>query len=222
MAQINKKTSILLADDHEVVRRGVRGLLQAQGSFQVVGEAANGRKALELAQKLRPNVAILDIGMPEMDGLEVTRRIRESVPETNVLILTMHESDEMVRQVLNAGAHGFVLKSDLAHCLLKVIRAVARSEISLTPKVSEIVLNGFMNIGKSTVCKGDSQAQPTAREVEIIRLLASGNSNKQVAETLGITVKTADTYRSRIMLKLHFHSVSDLVRFAVRENFIKA
>jgi DNA-binding NarL/FixJ family response regulator len=222
MTRNTKKIGILLADDHEVVRRGVRGLLDAQRGLQVIGEAADGREAVEMAMKLKPNIAIVDIGMPELDGLEVTRKIRKTIPETRVLILTMHESDEMVRQVMEAGARGFVLKSDLAYCIVKVVKAISDGEFSFSPKVSQIMLNGFLNAGKRSSRSDNSQSRPSPREVETIRHLAAGKTNKEVAAALGITVRTVETYRARIMAKLDLHSMSDLVRYAFRHDLIEA
>jgi DNA-binding NarL/FixJ family response regulator len=208
---------ILLADDHEVVRRGVRAILKDQSAMQVVGEAVDGVEAVELATRLRPDVAILDIEMPRADGLVATRKIREIVPQTQILILTIHESDEVVRQALEAGARGLVMKSDLADRLGTAITAVARGEAFFTPKVTEIMLNGFLNTRNC-----NAQASPTPREIDTIRLLANGKANKEVAAALGITLKTAETYRARIMMKLNLHSLPDLTRYAIRQKLIES
>jgi DNA-binding NarL/FixJ family response regulator len=217
-----KKLRILIADDHGLVRRGARTLLQARHGWRVVGEAENGRAAVEKAIKLKPDVAIVDISMPELDGVEATRQIREAVPLTQVLVLTMHESDQMVQRALDAGAHGYVLKSDLTECLAKAVKAVSEGKRFLTPKVSEIVLDGFL--------KTRSQHQPgeragkrtTPREIEIIRLLAEGKTNKEIAALLGITVRTVETHRSKIMLKLGLHSLAELIHYAMRNEIISA
>ena len=220
MSSATRKLRILLADDHELVRRGIRELLQAHRSWKVVGQAANGVEAVEKAKKLRPDVAILDIGMPAMDGLEATRQLREAAPNTRVLILTMHDSDQMVRRVLEAGAKGFVLKSDLAAYLTRAVRAVSQDKVFLTPKVSEIVLNGFLNKEKIPTRRGGFQAQPTPRETEIIRLLGEGKSNKEIASALGITARTVETHRAKIMLKLGFHSIAELVHYAIHNQLV--
>src|SRR2546430_7793188 len=170
----NKDTlRIVVADDHELVRRGIRDLLLEQPDWKVVGEAVGGRKAIEMVKKLKPDIAIVDITMPDMDGLEVTRRIRDAARETQVLILTMHESDQMVRRVLEMGARGYVLKSDMAAHLVQAVRDLANGKISLTPKVSTMVLEGFLKGGESRQPE-NGHARPTPREVEIIRHLAEG------------------------------------------------
>jgi DNA-binding NarL/FixJ family response regulator len=220
MIRAGKKLRILIADDHELVRRGIRGLLRVQRVWKVAGEAANGREAGEKARKLKPDVIILDIGMPNLDGMEATRQIREAAPNTEILILTMHESNQMVRRVLEAGARGFVLKSDLAGHLVRAVKVVSKGKIYLTPKVSEIVLEGFLSKGTDLQRSQGSRLRPTPRETEIIRLLAEGKTNKMIAAELGITVRTVETHRSKIMLKLGLHSLTQLVHYAVRHNIV--
>ena len=222
MPRDTKKLRILIADDHEFVRRGVRGLLRVQRGWIVTGEAVNGQEAVEKAKQGKPDVAIIDITMPILDGLEATRQIREAVPNTNVLILTMHESDQMVRRVLEAGARGYVLKSDLAGHLVKAVKTVSQGKLFLTPKVSDIVLEGFLKAEKKPERTEHSQAQPTAREIEIIRLLAAGKSNKEIASSLGITVRTVETHRAKILSKLDIHSLADLIHYAIRHGIISA
>ena len=220
MIRASKKLRILIADDHELVRRGIRGLLRAQRGWKVAGEAANGLEAVEKARKLKPDVIILDIAMPILDGLEATRQIREAAPNTEILILTMHESNQMVRRVLEAGARGYVLKSDLAGHLVKAVKGVSRGKIYLTPKVSEIVLEGFLSKGTDSQQAQSSRFRPTPRETEIIRLLAEGKANKTIALELGITVRTVETHRAKIMLKLGLHSLTQLVHYAIRHNIV--
>ena len=205
-----------MADDHELVRRGIRGLLRARRGWTVVGEAMNGREAVEKANKLKPDVAILDISMPDLDGLQATRRIREAVPTTEVVVLTMHESDQMVRRVLDAGARGYVLKSDLATHLVKAVKDVCAGKMFLTPRVSDIVVRGFLATGEESDPTEHSEARPTPREVEIIRLLAEGKANKEIAAKLGITIRTVETHRAKIMLKLGLHSLAELIHYAIR------
>jgi DNA-binding NarL/FixJ family response regulator len=207
---------ILLADDHELVRHGIRGILKARPHWRVVGEAANGRFAVEKAKKLKPSIVIVDLEMPEMDGLEATRQIRKAVPNTRVLVLTMHQSDQMVRHVLEAGAQGYVLKSDVARQLVKAVESISRGKVFLTPKVSQIVLNGFLKANKDSKRDQNSQTKPTPREVQIIRLLADGKANKEIADALGITIRTVQTHRAKIMTKLGLHSITELVRYAFR------
>jgi DNA-binding NarL/FixJ family response regulator len=216
MTKATKPLRILVADDHELVRRGIRGLLRARRGWTVVGEAMNGREAVEKANRLKPDVAILDISMPDLDGLQATRRIREAVPTTEVVVLTMHESDQMVRRVLDAGARGYVLKSDLATHLVKAVKDVCAGKMFLTPRVSDIVVRGFLATGEESDPIEHSQARPTPREVEIIRLLAEGKANKEIAAKLGITIRTVETHRAKIMLKLGLHSLAELIHYAIR------
>ena len=216
MTKATKPLRILVADDHELVRRGIRGLLRARRGWTVVGEAMNGREAVEKANKLKPDVAILDISMPDLDGLQATRRIREAVPTTEVVVLTMHESDQMVRRVLDAGARGYVLKSDLATHLVKAVKDVCAGKMFLTPRVSDIVVRGFLATGEESDPTEHSEARPTPREVEIIRLLAEGKANKEIAAKLGITIRTVETHRAKIMLKLGLHSLAELIHYAIR------
>ena len=213
-----KQLRILIADDHGLVRRGARAVLRSRRGWRVVGEAANGREAVQKAKELKPDVAVVDIGMPELDGFEVVRQIRETVPETKVLVLSMHESDQMVRRALDSGARGYLLKSDLTECLAKAVEAVAEGKRFLTPKVSEIVLEGFLKT-KVPHQQGE-RARPTPREIEIIRLLAEGKSNKEIASQLGIAVRTVETHRAKIMLKLGLHSLAELIHYAMRHEII--
>ena len=215
-----KKLRILIADDHELVRRGARGVLHSRHGWRVVGEAANGRDAIEKTIKLKPDVAVLDISMPELDGVEVVRKIREAVPDTKVLVLTMHESDQMVQRALDAGAHAYILKSDLTGTLPKAVKAIAEGNRFLTPKVSEIVLEGFLKT-KNRPQQGErARARTTPRELEVIRLLAEGKANKEISALLGITVRTVETHRAKIMLKLGLHSLADLIHYALGHGII--
>jgi DNA-binding NarL/FixJ family response regulator len=212
---------ILIADDHEVVRRGLCALLQAQPDWQICGEAADGREALDKAQKLKPDVVILDIGMPSLNGLEATRQILKLNPQTRILILTLHDSDQVVREVLNAGARGFLLKSDAARDLVAAVEALRRDKTYFTSKVAAMVLEGFLKQGTpSAMAAPPTRGRLTPREREIVQLLAEGKSTKEVAVALGLSVKTAETHRSNIMRKLELHSVSDLVLYAVRNNIV--
>ncbi len=212
---------ILLADDHEVVRRGLCALLRAQPEWEVCGEASDGREAVDKALKLNPEVVILDIGMPNLNGLEATRQILKANPQIKVLILTLHDSDQIVQEVLNAGARGFLLKSDAARDLVAAVEALRRNKIYFTPKVASMVLQGYLrrdNTGAAP--ETPSRSRLTPREREIVQLLAEGKSSKEVAVALGLSVKTAETHRSNIMRKLELHSVTDLVLYAVRNNIV--
>jgi DNA-binding NarL/FixJ family response regulator len=215
-----KNLRILLADDHALIRRGARGLLQSRRGWRVVGEAANGTEAVEKAKKLKPDVAVVDISMPELDGVQVTRQIREAVPNTKVLVLTMHESDQLVQSALEAGAHGYVLKSDLTESLVEAVKDVAASKRSLAPKVSEIVLEGFLKARGPQRQAECVAARPTPRELEIIRLLADGKVNKEIAYELGIAVRTVEAHRAKVMQKLGFHSLADMIHYALLHGII--
>lgn len=212
---------ILLADDHEVVRRGLCSLLRAQPDWEVCGEATNGREAVEKALKLKPEAVILDLGMPSLNGLEATRQILKALPQTRVLILTLHDSDQVVQEVLNAGARGFLLKSDAARDLVAAVEALRRDKIYFTPKVASMVLDGYLRRNTpGAEAEISTRSRLTPREREIVQLLAEGRSSKEVAVVLGLSVKTAETHRSNIMRKLELHSVSDLVLYAVRNNIV--
>jgi DNA-binding NarL/FixJ family response regulator len=212
------RTRILIADDHEIVRRGLRAILETREDFEIVGEAANGREAVQLAAELSPDVVVMDISMPELNGLEAVRQIVKGPAETEVLVLTMHESEELIHEVLEAGARGYVLKSDTARQLLPAVDALSRHRPFFTSKASEVVLKGYL---EGTRPKGEPRRSLTAREREIVQLLAEGKSNKEVAATLHISIKTAETHRTNIMRKLDLHSVSELVRYAVRNHIIE-
>jgi DNA-binding NarL/FixJ family response regulator len=215
-----KELKILVADDHELLRRGVQEVLHSQRGWRVVAHAVNGREAVEKAIVFKPHVAVIDISMPQLDGFEVTRLIRTQIPKTKVVVLTSYESDQIVQRALDAGAHGFILKSDLADCLVKAVKSVSQGNLFLTPKVSEIVLEGLLKPGGQFPQSDPGRARITPRESEIVRLLAQGKTNKEIATLLGITVRTVETHRSKIMLKLGLHSVVELIHYAVRNGII--
>ena len=211
-----KNLRILIADDHGLVRRGARAVLRSRRGWRVVGEAANGREAVQKAIALKPDVAVVDIGMPELDGVEAVRQIHEAVPNTKVLVLTLHESDQMVSRALDAGARGYLLKSDLTESLVKAVKAVCEGKRFLTTKASEIVLEGFLKTNSKHPRGNRAGPQTILRELEVIRLLAAGKTNKEIAPLLGITVRTVETHRAKIMLKLGLHSLAELIHYAMR------
>lgn len=213
---------ILLADDHEVVRKGLRALLEAQPGWKVIAEAMDGREAVEKARDLQPDVAIVDIGMPSLNGLEATRQIVKKAPRTRVLVLTMHDTNPLIQQVVKAGARGYVLKSDVASDLVSAVDALCRDQTFFTSKVSQIILDRY--VGKAPTVEGvpDSDSPLTPREREVVQLLAEGKSSKEVASVLGISVKTAETHRINLMRKLDCHSVAEVVRYAVRNLIAEA
>lgn len=219
-----KKLRILVADDHGLVRCGATAVLETQRGWKVVGEAANGLEAVQKAIELQPDVAILDISMPGLDGIEAARQIHGVVPDTKLLVVTMHESDQMVRRALDAGVLGYLLKSDFTDSLTKAVKAVAEGKRFLTPKVSEIVLDGFLRTSSQYQQwdRDRPDTRTTPRETEVIRLLARSKSNKEIATLLGITVRTVETHRAKIMLKLGIHSLAELIHYALRTEIISA
>jgi DNA-binding NarL/FixJ family response regulator len=218
---------LLVADDHEIVRRGIRSLLEAQPGWQVTGEASDGREAVEKARDLKPDVTVLDISMPSLNGLEAARQMIKNDARAKILILTQHESDPLIREVLDAGARGYVLKSDASRDLITAVNAVRSNKTFFTAKVAQIVLDGYLDKKpKKTATpeerKDDARSRLTPRQREIVQLLAEGKSSKEVAVALGLSVKTAETHRANIMRRLDCHSISELVRYAVRNNIIQA
>jgi len=211
---------ILLADDHDVVRRGLRSLVEAQAGWEVCGEAATGREAVEKAGRLRPHVVIMDITMPELNGLEATRQIRKAVPETQVLVLTVHESEELLAEALRAGAHGCMLKSDAGRELVSAIEALSQGKPFFTSKVAGILLSGQRGFAASSDTVDFAGPHLSAREREVIQLLAEGKSNKEVATLLNLSVKTVQAHRANIMRKLNLHSLGQLIHYAVRNGII--
>lgn len=212
---------ILIADDHELVREGLRRVLGTRPDWQVCGEAATGRQAVELASEKIPDLVILDISMPELNGLDAARQIRKESPRTEVLVLTMHDTDRLVRDVLAAGARGLILKSDAGRVLVLAVETLLSHRPFFTGKVAEMVLQGFLN-PQDLAEGGQAEAsQLTPRERQIVQLVAEGKSSKELAKALGISAKTAETHRTNIMRKLNVHSATELVRYAIRNQIIQ-
>jgi DNA-binding NarL/FixJ family response regulator len=216
------KLRILIADDHELVRRGLVALLQAHEGWEICGEANDGREAVEKAKQLKPDVVILDVGMPNLNGLAATRQLSRQDPHCKIIVLTITDTDQIVQEALDAGARGFVLKSDAARDLVSAVEALQRNRMFLTPRVNDMVLAGFLDRGHRA-SHGEPPELPklTPREGEVIQLLAEGKSSKEVASLLNLSTKTAETHRSNIMRKLGFHSIRDLVVYAVKNNIIQ-
>jgi DNA-binding NarL/FixJ family response regulator len=216
---------ILIADDHEVARRGIRALLESHPGWEVCGEAKDGRETVELASTTKPDVILLDIGMPNLNGLEAARQILAALPEVAILILTMQDSDHVVREVLRAGARGFLLKSDAGKDLVAAVEALQLQRTFFTTRVSRMVLEGFLDRDnrpdRGRGNQADSGDVLTGREREVIQLLAEGKTSKEVAVTLNLSVKTAETHRTNLMRKLGLHSVADLTRYAVRNGIVQ-
>ena len=209
---------ILIADDHEVARKGIRALIESHPGWEVCGEAADGREAVKIAARLKPDLVLLDIGMPSLNGLDATRQILSESPDTRVLILTMHDSEQVVREVLAAGARGFLLKSDAGRDLVSAVEALQARRTFFTTKVAQLVLEGYLHPGPES--EPPHQSVLTPREREVIQLLAEGKTTKEVATTLNLSVKTAETHRTNLMRKLDLHSVVDLTLYAVRNGIV--
>lgn len=207
---------ILVADDHDVVREGLKTLLAARPDFEVCGEAATGRETVALALQLKPQVVVLDFSMPELNGLEATRQIRGALPDTEVLILTMHDSETLARAVLAAGARGFVLKTHAKRELVAAVDALVQHQACFAGAVPAHVLDAFLNPDEHPPQSGVAADRLTPREREVVQLIAEGLTSKDIARRLGISVKTANAHRANIMRKLDVHSVSEVVLYAVR------
>lgn len=211
---------ILIVDDHAVVRRGVRSLLESEAGFEITGEATTGREAVDMARRLQPDVVVLDLSLPELNGLDATRQILKDSPRSEILVLTMHHSEELARDVLQAGARGYVLKSDADQSLIAAVKSLREHKPFLSSKVTEFVLDDYLR-RTDALEEVLSHETVTAREREIIQLLAEGKSNKEAAATLGISVKTVEAHRANIMRKLRLRSVSELVRYAIRNKIVQ-
>ena len=210
-----KRIRILVADDHAVVRQGFKMILDAQADLEIVGEAGNGREAVELAEQLHPDVVVMDVSMPELNGIEATRRLATSVPRARVVALSMHKDSVYVREILRAGARGYLLKDSGAADLVAAIRAVASGESYLSPAVSNAVLDDYRKHATNPI------DLLTSREREVLQLLAEGKTNKEIAGVLNLSVYTVEAHRGRIMEKLNLHSIGELVLFAVRNGLIE-
>lgn len=212
---------VFIADDHAIVRRGVRSLLADQPHIEVCGEAATGAETIDSIQKMKPNLVILDVTMPELNGLEAARIIREESPETDVMILSMHFSADFAREVLLAGAMAYVLKSDADRELLAAVDHVRHHQRFFTGQLTASMMEIFLE-GQNPDAARDPGAILSPRQLEILQFLAEGNSNKQIADALNISTRTVESHRHHIMRKMEFRSFSELVRFAVRNNLVEA
>ena len=209
---------ILLADDHDVVRRGLRVLLQEHAGWEICGEAMTGREAVDLAREMQPDVAIIDLMMPDLNGLGVTSQIRKASERTQVLIFTMHHNETLIHGVLEAGARGYLLKTDAEQHVVTAVETLLRGQPYFSAQVSETVLGGFLRSGRHAAADSVVVPRLTPREREIIQLLAEGHRNKKIAQMLGISIKTVETHRTALMRKIGVKSIVELVRYAVRNN----
>jgi DNA-binding NarL/FixJ family response regulator len=210
---------ILIADDHEIARQGIRTLLEDHAGWEVCAEAKDGREAVTFAGTLNPDVFLLDIGMPNLNGLDATRQILAMNPEARILILTVHDSEQIVREVLATGARGFLLKSDAGRDLVAAVEALENQRSFFTPKVAQMMLDGYLRPHDDGHLS--TQHVLTPREREVIQLVAEGKTTKEIAIELSLSVKTAETHRTNLMRKLDLHSVADLTLYAVRNGIVQ-
>ena len=221
MVNIVETLRILIADDHQLFRDGVRALLQSHAGWEICGEASTGREAVAKTIELRPDVIILDISMPDLNGADAARRIRMASKNAEILILSVHYSDQLIREIIDAGAHGYVLKTDSDRDLLLAVESLARHKQFFTSKAKRVIQNEFIREGKFTNISTVLRNPLSSREREIVQLLAEGKNSREVSLSLGISVKTVETHRANIMRKLEIHNVSELVRYAVRNQLIE-
>jgi DNA-binding NarL/FixJ family response regulator len=213
---------VVLADDHAVMRRGIREILEGDTEVEVVGEAGDGREAIRLAQKLKPDVMVVDLGMPELNGLDAIRHIRRERPEIELLVFSMHDSEELIREVFSTGARGYVLKSDAELYLVEAVRSLSRHKPFFTPRISEAILNSLAgSTGAEARAEAMGHGPLSAREREILQLLAENKSNKEIATRLSISVRTVETHRRSIMQKLNANSIVELVHYAIRNGIVQ-
>lgn len=215
------KVRILIADDHGLVRKGLRAVLQSRPDWNVCGEAENGRQAIELAEKLKPTLVVMDIMMPELNGLEAARKILSSLPQTLVLVQTMHDSEVLAREALAAGARGYLHKHDPPEILVKAIEAMVEGRTYFTPRISQLVQAKYSAGVTEVGAPVETRGRLTPRERELVQLLAEGKSNKESAALLGISLNTVETHRKNVMSKLKLQSSPDLVRYAIRNHLIE-
>jgi DNA-binding NarL/FixJ family response regulator len=210
---------ILIADDHEVARKGIRSILEGHPGWEVCAEAKDGREAVEYASQFKPDLLLIDIGMPNLNGLDAARQILAAMPEALILILTIHDSEHIVREVLAAGARGFLLKSDAGRDLVAAVEALQGRRTFFTTKVSQMMLDGYLRPAEAH--DAGEQRILTPREREVIQLVAEGKTTKEIATTLSLSVKTAETHRTNLMRKLDLHSIADLTLYAVRNGIVQ-
>ncbi|HKP04764.1 MAG TPA: response regulator transcription factor [Chthoniobacterales bacterium] len=212
---------ILIADDHDVMRQGTQAVIQRQPGWEVCGLATNGREAVARAIELKPDIVILDMTMPHLNGLDAAIQIKRQVPETEIVMFTAHESDDLIRQAFDAGIKSFVAKTEAHHFLVEAVQSLARHKPYFTARVSEILFSNIINRAEGRRDDNEPGQRLTAREREVVQLIAEGKSNKEVADALSISVRTAETHRANLLRKLNLASVADLVRYAIRNKLIE-
>jgi two-component system, NarL family, response regulator NreC len=214
-----EKIRVFLVDDHTVVRQGLRRILESDEEIEIIGEAGDGRTAIDLIQKLRPHVVVMDVAMPELNGIEATRQIMKRVDGVKVLVLSMHGDDVYVGQALKAGARGYLLKDSEDLDLIKAVKAIRAGGSFFSPPVSRVVLSGYLGDQPAGEIE-DSVARLTDREREVLQLIAEGKTNKEVAHALSVSINTVETHRKHIMEKLDLHNTAELVRFAINKKIV--
>ncbi|MHB0868580.1 MAG: response regulator [Chloroflexota bacterium] len=215
---MSKKTSVFLADDHAVLRAGLKMLIDAQPDLQVVGEAEDGEEAIERITSLKPDLALMDVNMPRLDGLEALRRIKAACPQVRVLVLSMYDDEGYLRRALENGASGYILKKAADSELMAALRAVARGEVYVYPSLTHLLVNRYL--GREESRPSLAVVELSERELEVVRLLAEGHTSEQVGQRLALSAKTVDTYKARVMEKLGLRSRVDLVRYALRHGLL--
>ena len=213
---------ILVADDHDLMRLGIRELLSTREGWEICAEARDGREAVAKTEELKPDIVILDVNMPDLNGIEAAKRIRKKFASTEVLIISFDYSDRLIREIIEAGARGFVVKGDSERDLIAAVEALSNHKSFFTSRASDVILGRVRGYSQGEDIKELGRNRLTPREHEIVQLLAEGKSSKEVGESLSISVKTADTHRANIMRKLDLHSITELVRYAVRNQIVKA
>ena len=216
----SQKISILIADDHTLMRSGIRALLEDEADMVVVGEANDGREAVRLAGQLKPNVILMDIAMPLLNGLEATRQIKREYPEIHILVLTMYDHEEYFRQMLEVGAAGYIIKRAAASDLVSAIRAVYNSEAVLSPAITRLLLEDYLK-RDPTAKEDDDPNALSSREREVLQLIAEGNTSREIAEILNLSVKTVQSHRTNLMQKLDLHDRGDLIKYAIQKKIIQ-
>jgi DNA-binding NarL/FixJ family response regulator len=212
---------ILIADDHDVMREGTRAVIERQPGWEVCGIAVTGREAVKQAFALKPDVVVMDMSMPELNGLDAAVQIKRRLPQTEILIFTAHQTDKLIREVFEAGAKSFIFKSDAHHFLVEAIESLSKHKPFFTNKVSEVLFAEILHRSEEKSDDAQTSLRLTRREREIVQLLAEGRSNKEIAGVLGVSVRTAETHRANVLRKLNLDSVASLVRYAIRNKMIE-
>ena len=215
------KIKVVIAEDHTIVRKGLCALLQGETDIEVVGEAENGREAIKIVEKLLPDVVVMDIAMPGLNGLDTTRQLKKRFPKLKILILTMHDNEEYIFETLRAGASGYLIKRSAPTDLIAAIQSVYRNESFLSPAISKKVIEGFVQSGANALKEEADYTQLTTREREVLQLIAEGNANREIARLLHISIKTVESHKAHIMEKLNLRNIAELTQYAIRKGLIQ-